>query len=99
VDTLTGLDPPVLHRCSELLAFSEYALRRAYNPQGINGGLNLGEAAGAGIAEHVHWHILPRWVGDTSSVTVLGNSRYVPEDLRTTKKKLKPIFEGFTPSK
>ncbi len=97
VSSLTGVPAKTLHRCSELLTFSEQALRKAYNPNGLNAGLNLGEAAGAGIEEHIHWHILPRWRGDTSFVTVLGKARIVPEELVDTYRRLRPFFEELSP--
>ncbi len=73
--------------------FAEMALTEAYTPQGINVGINLGRAAGAGVADHLHVHLVPRWSGDTNFMTVVGNVRVLPEDLQATKARLQPIFE------
>jgi ATP adenylyltransferase len=67
-------------------------LRTIYRPEGLNLGMNLGRSAGAGIAEHVHLHVLPRWTGDTSFVTTVGETRVVPEDLEVTWDKLRRAF-------
>jgi ATP adenylyltransferase len=77
---------------SEIMALTrrmETVLRAAYHPDGINLGMNLGSAAGAGVAGHVHMHVLPRWLGDTSFLTTVGETRIAPEDLATTYDKLK----------
>lgn len=65
------------------------ALREVYNPNGFNLGMNFGKAAGAGVAEHFHMHILPRWIGDANFMTSVSETRTIPEDLRTTFEKLK----------
>ena len=67
-------------------------LQEVYEPHGINIGMNLGKAAGAGVAEHYHMHILPRWVGDANFMTAIGQTRTIPESLETTFEKLKPHF-------
>ena len=80
----------------EMMRFTrdaEIAVTEAYRPQGINVGINLGRPAGAGIIDHVHIHLVPRWTGDTNFMSVVGNTRVLPEDLRDTAKRLKPIFE------
>lgn len=68
-------------------------LREVLNPDGFNLGLNLTKSGGAGIEEHVHLHIVPRWTGDTSFITVLSDVRVIPEHLKATYKKLSPYFK------
>jgi ATP adenylyltransferase len=80
----------------ELMALarrSEIALREAYDPHGINAGINLGRPAGAGVLNHLHIHLVPRWNGDTSFMSVVGNTRVLPEELGHTAARLRPIFE------
>jgi ATP adenylyltransferase len=80
----------------ELMRFTrdaEIALTEAYRPQGINAGLNLGRAAGAGVLDHIHIHLVPRWTGDTNFMSVIGNTRVLPEDLADSARRLRPIFE------
>jgi ATP adenylyltransferase len=77
----------------DLTKHSQRVLREVYQPDGINLGMNLGKAAGAGVAEHFHLHILPRWVGDANFMTAVGQTRTIPEDLRTTFEKLKGKWE------
>ncbi len=86
---------------AELMRFTrdaEIALTEAYQPQGINMGINLGRPAGAGVVDHVHIHAVPRWNGDTNFMTAIGNTRVLPEDLAATKKRLQPIFERLAAS-
>jgi ATP adenylyltransferase len=77
----------------ELTRHAEMALTEAYAPHGINVGINLGRTAGAGIVDHLHVHLVPRWNGDTSFISVIGNTRVLPEELPQTAARLRPIFE------
>ena len=81
---------------TELMRFTrdaEIALTEAYQPQGINIGVNLDRAAGAGILEHVHIHLVPRWIGDTNFMPVIGDVRVLPEELGESARRLRPVFE------
>ena len=79
----------------ELTRRSELALGEAFNPHGMNMGINLGKAAGAGVPGHLHIHVVPRWSGDTNFMTVVGDTRVLPEELHVTAAKLRPLFERF----
>lgn len=81
---------------SEMMRFTrdaEVALTEAYQPQGLNVGINIGRPAGAGIVDHMHIHLVPRWAGDTSFISVIGETRVLPETIADTAKRLRPIFE------
>jgi ATP adenylyltransferase len=93
VATLTGLTPEELQEAAVLTQRSEAALREAYEPGGINVGLNLGKPAGGGIQYHLHVHLVPRWIGDANFMTVIGETRVLSEELGTTAERLRPIFE------
>lgn len=92
---LADLDEAGKQTTDELMDLTkkcQSALRDVYNPNGINIGMNLGKAAGAGVASHFHQHILPRWIGDVNFMTSIGQTRTIPEDLQTTYDKLKNKF-------
>lgn len=89
VAELNGCDPETLAEMMNLARRMEGALQATYKPDGVNLGMNLGRAAGAGVEGHVHLHMLPRWYGDTSFITVTGETRMEPEELRTTYEKLR----------
>ncbi|GAB6270378.1 MAG: HIT domain-containing protein [Smithella sp.] len=78
-----------------LLDASIKVMKEAMNPQGFNIGMNLGKAAGAGIAEHAHVHVIPRWEGDTNFMSVVGHVRVIPEDLAITAAKFAPLFKKY----
>lgn len=73
----------------DLMKRAQAAIDEVYHPDGINLGMNLGKAAGAGVEGHFHMHVLPRWVGDVNFMTAIGQTRTIPESLQTTYEKLK----------
>jgi len=92
VASLAGVSPEGLAEMMELARHAEKALEQVYRPDGLNIGMNLGKAAGAGVAGHVHMHVLPRWFADSNFMTVVGETRVIPEDLSVTYQKLRPLF-------
>jgi ATP adenylyltransferase len=93
VANLALTTPEEQHELMRLTRHAEMALTEAYSPQGINIGINLGRPAGAGVLDHLHVHLVPRWNGDTNFMTVVGDTRVLPEDLTQTAARLRPIFE------
>ena len=80
---------------SEMIALArrlEAALAETYHPDGVNLGMNLGRPAGAGVADHIHLHVVPRWTGDTNFMTVVGETRVIPEDLSQASSRLRACF-------
>jgi ATP adenylyltransferase len=93
VATLEATTPEERDELMRFTRLAEIAVNEAYKPQGLNIGINLGRPAGAGVVDHLHVHVVPRWNGDTNFMTVVGEVRVLPEDLGATKKRLQPIFE------
>ncbi|MDM7274560.1 MAG: HIT domain-containing protein [Thermoprotei archaeon] len=92
VSSVEDLDEGDIVEVGRLLKASLKALREAYSPQGFNVGVNIGEAAGAGIPGHVHVHVVPRWFGDTNYMVVTGGVKVMPQLLEDTFKTLKPLM-------
>jgi len=90
--TLEELDPLTRAEMMELTTRCMAVLRKVYRPQAFNMGANIGEAAGAGVKAHVHIHIVPRWAGDTNFISILGETRVLPETLETTYQRLRNRF-------
>jgi ATP adenylyltransferase len=88
LDELHKLPTPAAHEMMELSQRTESAQRALYRPDGLNLGMNIGKAAGAGIAGHIHMHVLPRWVADANFVSVVGETRILPETLDVTWQRL-----------
>jgi len=94
VQRIAELEPDERAESMELLARAEDVLRVEYSPEGFNVGANIGEVAGAGIPGHVHFHILPRWRGDTNFLPILGRTKSVPEVLEDTYDRLNAAWSG-----
>lgn len=88
VGTLGELDSKTMADIMNLVKQSMVAINKVYKPEGYNIGANLGAVAGAGVADHVHFHIVPRWGGDTNFMTAVAGSRVLPEDLGETRENL-----------
>jgi len=86
---LGALSPDEFHAVMDTLRGAASRLATAFHPDGMNIGMNLGVAGGAGVADHLHWHIVPRWVGDTNFMPLLADVRIMPEHLDTTYERLK----------
>lgn len=88
VSRLTAVDEATTVEMMRLVRKAETVLQEAYSPDGLNLGMNLGEAAGAGIEQHIHMHVLPRWKGDANFMTSVGGTRIIPESLEDTYRKV-----------
>jgi ATP adenylyltransferase len=94
LDELRNLPSDAAQEMMELSQKMESALRTLYKPDGVNLGMNIGKAAGAGVAGHIHMHILPRWVADGNFMTVVGETRVLPESLETTYTRIKSALDA-----
>jgi ATP adenylyltransferase len=88
------LNDAELLEINQLLAQGVRWLRAAYNPDGFNLGVNMGKAAGAGIPIHIHWHVVPRWNGDTNFMTAVGEVRVMPQSLEASYDRLRGVIDG-----
>jgi ATP adenylyltransferase len=93
IPSLAAATPAELDELMLFTRDAEVALTAVYRPQGINVGINLGQPAGAGVLEHVHIHLVPRWTGDTNFMSVFGNVRVLPEELSESARRLRPVLE------
>jgi ATP adenylyltransferase len=94
VGELEQMEPAELAETSDLLQRAIRALRGVSRPDGFNLGMNLGRVAGAGVPGHLHWHVVPRWNGDTNFMSAVGETRVLPESLQDTFAKLRPHFSS-----
>ncbi|PKN64066.1 MAG: HIT family hydrolase [Deltaproteobacteria bacterium HGW-Deltaproteobacteria-10] len=92
IEDLTGEERSEIF---SLLDKTVRVLKEAMNPDGFNIGMNIGKAAGAGVEEHIHVHVIPRWEGDTNFMSAVNNIRVIPEDMHKTAKKLAPLFQKY----
>ena len=93
LDRISKLPAEALSEMTELAQRLEAVLFAEYHPDGVNLGMNIGKAAGAGVAGHVHMHVLPRWFADANFMTVVGETRVLPESLPETYSRLKQAFQ------
>ena len=93
VSSLDRLDEEAFLDLQRTLRLSIGVIKEFCSPEGMNVGMNLGHCAGAGIADHLHWHVVPRWVGDSNFMPVLAETRVVPEHLDRTWERLRPAFD------
>ncbi|MFW5818815.1 MAG: HIT family protein [Desulfovermiculus sp.] len=92
VSCLTELENEENRELAALVQACTRILKQAFTPDGLNVGLNIGEAAGAGIEEHLHYHLVPRWTGDHSFMAVMAETMVIPEHLHSTYNRLRPYF-------
>lgn len=92
IASLGEAEKPELHGFLETARHCETALQSEYHPEGFNMGFNLGRMAGAGVAHHLHMHVLPRWTGDANFLSIVSETRVLPEELSMTYRRLRPYF-------
>jgi ATP adenylyltransferase len=95
-NNLSGLSAEQYIDLNETLRRSIQAIREVFKPGGVNVGMNLGKCAGAGIEDHLHWHIVPRWEGDTNFMPVTGETRVMPQHLLDSYDRLQPHFQNLS---
>lgn len=93
---LSSLPPEEYNDLNEILRSAARVVRQALNPSGLNLGMNLGKCAGAGIEDHMHWHVVPRWEGDTNFMPVVAETRVMPQHLLDSYDRLKPFFNDLS---
>lgn len=93
VPTLADASQEIVSELMLLTRTAESHLRSIYRPDGLNMGLNIGKSAGAGVAGHIHMHVVPRWTGDANFMTTIGETRVLPEELPKTYDKVKAAFD------
>src|SRR6202035_1098184 len=94
LDELQKLSAEAAHEMMNLAQRMESVLRKLYHPDGINLGMNIGKAVGAGIAGHIHMHVLPRWVADANFMSVVGETRILPGTLEVSGKRMREALNG-----
>jgi len=94
VPNLNGLNQEEINDLFQTVQLCENVITKVYNPDGLNIGMNLGKAAGAGIDEHIHVHIVPRWNGDVNFMSAIGGTRVIPESFEQAYSKLKEQFDN-----
>ncbi len=94
VSELSAIDDAAATELISFARMSERKLRAVYTPDGLNIGMNIGRSAGAGIASHIHMHVVPRWHGDANFMTTIGETRILPEELPVTWRRVRDAFAG-----
>jgi len=96
IDSIEKSEKNVSNEMMEILKKSVIILRKVYNPHGFNAGMNIGHSAGAGVAHHYHLHVIPRWVGDSNFMPIIGKTKLTIEDLNKTFDNLYPYFKNLS---